>query len=246
VQIIFVDTPGMHKGTHRFNKAMLDAASSVLAGKAADVIAYIVDLYRDLGDEEDLVADVVIKSGIPTLVVFNKIDMCPDVDAKVAQFYARYPALVQRPSIRVSAKDEKTRDLFVKALTPLLPVGPALFPSEDLTDENMRYFAAEYLQKGIILSTREEVPHACFVEINQYKEEEDRHIVEASIHVETEGQKGIIIGKGGKMIGKIRGIAEHELSRLAGLPVSYRIHIQVTPKWRDDARFIKDMGYGRQ
>jgi GTPase len=246
VQLVFVDTPGMHKGGHRFNKSMLETASSVLTGKQVDVIAYLVDLYRDLGDEEDLIAALVSKIRSTVVIVFNKADVCDDATQRVRVFYERYPQLRDRPHIQISATSPKSKALFLKAVLPYIPQGPRLFPADDLTDQHLRFFAVEYLLKGIILNTREEVPHACFVEVTDYKELPDRHVVEATIHVESDGQKGILIGQGGTKIGRIRAIAENELSRLAGVPVSYHCHIKVSPKWRDDQRFLEGMGYGKQ
>ncbi|MBN1129821.1 MAG: KH domain-containing protein, partial [Chitinispirillaceae bacterium] len=107
-----------------------------------------------------------------------------------------------------------------------------------VTDASMRFFAAEYLRKQVILQTREEVPHAVFVEIETYRELDRGHEINAAIHVETDGQKGIIIGKKGTMIGRIRSGAEKELSRLAGCPVRISCHVKVSPDWRDNARFI--------
>jgi GTP-binding protein Era len=126
---------------------------------------------------------------------------------------------------------------------PLIPPGTRLYPDEELTDANLRFFAAEYLQKSIILSTREEVPHAACVEILDYKELESRHVIEAAIHVETTGQRGILVGSRGTMISRIRRRAEKEMERLTGVAVSYHCHVKVTPRWRDNSRFLREMGY---
>jgi GTP-binding protein Era len=125
----------------------------------------------------------------------------------------------------------------------MLPEGPPLYPADDLTDENLRFFAAEFLRKAIIGNTREEVPHAACVEILDYQESPQRHVVQAVIHVETAGQRGILVGKGGTMIGRIRTAAEAALARLAEAPVSYRLHVKVSPRWRDKPGFLRAMGY---
>lgn len=243
MQLVFVDTPGVHRGDHSFNEAMIRESREVLRDEGVDVVAYVVDLYREFGEEEDVVAGMAKETGVPVLLVFNKADMCPDPPARIAAFFDRYPTLRDRPSITISAIDPAAGTVFLDAVTPLVPVGPKMFPDEDLTDANLRFFAAEYLQKSIILSTREEVPHAACVEILDYKEKEGRHVIQAAIHVETKGQRGILIGKRGVMITRIRERAERDMQELVGVPVSYHCHIRVTPKWRDNARFLREMGW---
>jgi GTP-binding protein Era len=243
LQIVFVDTPGIHDGGHRYNKAMSAESRGVLRDKGIDLIAYLVDLGREFGAEEDTVAGIVRAASASVLVVFNKVDRCADVGARVRAFFERYPALAGRRFVRIQANKRDAREAFVAAVAPLLPEGPALFPADELTDENMRFFAAEYVRKGIIACTREEVPHACAVEILAYEEGATRHLVDAVIHVETDGQRGILIGKGGGMLGRIRNLAEVDMSRLAGLPVRYRMHVKVSAGWRDKPGFLREMGY---
>ena len=243
VQIVFVDTPGIHDGSHRYNKAMSAESRAVARDKGIDALAYVVDLGRESGAEEDAVAAVVRGAAARALIVFNKLDRCNAVDARVAAFAARYPALAACPAVRVQATRPETRAVFVAAVTPLLPVSAPLYPVDELTDENMRFFAAEYLRKGIIACAREEVPHACAVEILAYDEQPRRHLVDAVIHVETDGQRGILIGKGGAMIGRIRSLAEVDMSRLAGVPVRYRLHVKISAGWRDKPGFLRGMGY---
>jgi GTP-binding protein Era len=243
VQIVFVDTPGIHEAGHRYNRAMTGESRAALRDTGVDAVAYVVDLGREFGDEEDVVAGLVAAAAQPRLVVFNKVDRCETPDARREQFRLRYPALAALPSVSISARRPQARESFLAALTPMLPEGPPLYPADDLTDENLRFFAAEFLRKAIIGNTREEVPHAACVEILDYKESPRQHVVQAVIHVETDGQRGILVGKGGTMIGRIRMAAEAALTRLAGAPVSYRLHVKVTPKWRDNPGFLRAMGY---
>lgn len=243
LQIVFVDTPGIHDGSHRYNRAMTNESRSVLRDRGVDLVAYMVDLGRDFGPEEDVVAGLVAGAGVPVVLVFNKVDRCADLPAHLAKFAERYPALAGKKAVCVTATSGESRKAFVEAVRPLLPEGPPLYPGDDLTDENMRFFAAEFLRKGIIYSTQKEVPHASCVEILAYSEGPTRHTVDAVIHVETDGQRIIVIGKGGTVIGKIRTIAESEMRRLARVPVQYRIHVKVTPKWRDKPQFLREMGY---
>jgi len=245
LQLVFLDTPGVHAGGHALNKAMIDQCRAALAKDEADVVCYLVDLSRDWGAEEEMAAALAQESGLPVLVVFNKKDAVDSPEQKVREFLTRFPRLDPFPRVILSAIHPSAKKDFLSALLPLVPEGPAHFPPDELTDENMRFFAAEYLRKYLILNTRQEVPHAAFVEITAYKEEPTGHKISANIHVETDGQKGIVIGKGGTIIAKIRREAERDLRKLAGVPVSIQTHIIVTPKWRDNEAFLRDAGYGR-
>jgi GTPase len=243
LQLVFVDTPGIHKGKHTFNQRMIDESATALKDNA-DIVCYIVDLAREFGEEEDAVAGIVAGSKKPAVVLFNKKDICDAPGAMVKMFFERHKALASVPHECVVAKDPKTKDIFLRLIDAFIPEGPAYFPADDLTDANTRFFAAEYIRKQIIYNTKEEVPHAAFVEIIDYRESPARHQVDANIYVETDGQKGIIIGKGGKLIKKIQTRAAEDLQKLTGAPASIRCHIRVRPGWRDDEKFLKNAGYG--
>lgn len=242
MQLVFVDTPGIHKGKHALNESMLKEASEAFSQDGIDLICYIVDLSRDFGDEEATVAGMIKKSKNKVLLIFNKTDMCENPDVKIGHFHELFPEFKAFPSIKISALEKESKDVFLNAVSPFIPEGPRYYDPESLTDENLRFFAAEYIRKQIILNTREEVPHATFVEIESYKETDERHTVDATIHVETIGQRGIIVGKKGVVIGKIRKAAEDELSLLVQVPVTITCHVKVSPKWRDNESFLHRIG----
>jgi GTPase len=243
VQIVFVDTPGIHRGSYSFNKSMVRESAKLLKRRDVDIICYLVDLSRSFGTEEDFVAQSVIASGIPVVVIFNKKDLCQSPGHTIEAFFKRYPSLQSRTSIIVSAYKKEAKEQFLNVLVPMLSEGPRFFPEDDLTDADMRFFAAEYIRKQIILNTSDEVPHAAFVEILQYQESKTLHRVEAEIHVETDGQKAIIIGSKGALIKKIQKESAFELQRLTGTPVSMVCHVKISPKWRNDERFLRDKGF---
>jgi GTP-binding protein Era len=243
VQIVFVDTPGIHQGSYSFNKSMVMESAQLLKRRGADIICYLVDLSRPFGAEEDFVAQSVAGSGIPVVIIFNKKDLCPEPAQTIAAFSKRYPALQSTTTIIVSALKKETKEQFLSVLVPMLDEGPRFFPEDDLTDADMRFFAAEYIRKQIILNTADEVPHAAFVEILQYQESKTLHRVEAEIHVETDGQKAIIIGSKGALIKKIQKESAFELQKLTGTPVSMVCHVKISPKWRNDERFLRDKGF---
>ncbi|MBD3317684.1 MAG: GTPase Era [Chitinivibrionales bacterium] len=244
-QIVFVDTPGIHEGRHAVNKMMSRQGLALLEDGSVDIVCYLVDLARDFGEEEDVIAGRVERVKVPVCIIFNKADMCVDVDRTRSAFFARYPTLSAHKSVVLTATEPSAREKFLDTLLPMVPPGPKYYPDEDLTDADLRFLAAELVREQVIRATREEVPHAVLVEILQYKEQEGRHQVEVEIHVETKGQKGILIGAGGAVIKKIQHRAQLALSKLADAPARIRCHVKVTPKWRDNDRFLTGMGFRR-
>lgn len=242
MQLIFVDTPGIHRGKHVFNESMIKEAKNVLEKNGVDLICYIIDLSRDFGDEEKVIAGMMAETSIKTVIVFNKIDIVENSGQKIEKFYELFPAFKEYPSVQISASSSSAKKKFLDFIDPFVPQGPCYYDPEDITDANMRFFAAEFIRKQIILNTREEVPHASFVEIESYKENQGKHSINANIHVETVGQRGIIVGKGGSVIKKIRKDAEKEMAELVQAPVSITCHIKVSPKWRDNESFLRFMG----
>lgn len=242
MQLIFVDTPGIHKGKYVFNDSMIHEVQNVIKEKGLDVICYMVDVSREFGEEEDTVASIIGSAGVQTIIVFNKIDINKKYEDVKKAFFEKYPQFKDLPAICISANSEKAKEQFLKVVEPFIPPGPQYFDQDDMTDANMRFFASEYIRKQIILNTKDEVPHAVFVEIESYKEHGDTHIIQAVIHVETTGQRGIIVGKGGAGITRIRKAAAKELEKLVQAKVQLTCHIKVTPKWRDNEGFLKFMG----
>jgi GTPase len=245
LQLVFVDTPGIHRDKHAFNDHMIRESTASLKKGSADIVCYLVDLSRPFGEEEDAVSQIVLRCGLPIIILFTKKDICDDVPGAIQAFHDRYPALSAAPHCIMNAKDPSAKGSFLAAIDQFVPDGPLYFPAEDLTDENMRFFASEYIRRQIIFNTKDEVPHAAFVEVNAYRESPHRHHVEATIHVETDGQKGIIIGRKGALIRKIQQRASEDMARLAGMPVSIICHVTVTPGWRDNEKFLVKQGYGK-
>jgi GTP-binding protein Era len=243
MQLVFVDTPGIHNGKHDFNSRMIEQSVGALREGSADIVCYCVDLARPFGEEEDAVGSIVRRAKLPTVIFFTKKDICDDPDAVVKSFFERYHVLKGVPYCILNAKDPASKKQFLSLIDPFIPRGPLMFPVDDLTDENTRHFAAEFIRKHIIYNTRDEVPHAVFVVIDAYRESESRHHVEATIHVETDGQKGIVIGPKGALIKKIQQRAGEDLAKLTGMPASIICHVKVSSNWRDNERFLKKQGY---
>jgi GTP-binding protein Era len=243
LQIVFVDTPGIHHGRHMYNKTISQESETMMQEKGVDVICYVVDLSRGFGAEEDRVAALAGASTAAVLVVFNKQDMVDDALSLKETFFARYPALQGARSVIVSALSTGAPEAFLQQLHPLIPEGPRFFPDDQLSDENLRFFAAEFIRKSIIRHTKQEVPHASFVEIEQYREEENTHHIQAKIHVETQGQKGILIGKNGACISAIKSHARHDIKKLTGASVKLSLHVSISKHWRNNPHFLQRAGY---
>ena len=245
-QIVFVDTPGIHHGKHMLNKSMYAQSSTVLDDAGIDIICYIVDLSRRFGEEENIAAKLVAPQKKSTLIVFNKADICPSAGRLRKYFFERYPELKGCPNVTLSAVKSGSKKLFLSAISTLLKPGPRFYPEDELTDADMRFLAAEIIRKHIIEATRKEVPHAACVEIISYKELPKKQEIDAAIHVETKGQKGILIGARGALIQEIQKSAQSEIARFFGQRIKLRCHVRITPKWRDNKRFLKEMGMEKQ
>jgi len=242
-QLIFIDTPGVHRGSFAFNHSMVKESDRLIRRREVDIICCLVDSSRLPGEEEDIVARMVGQSGIPVVVVFNKKDLCKSIESYVASYFERFPTLKSAPHLCISATKKEAKQQFLSVIKPLTPEGPQLFPSDDLTDADLRFFAAEYVRKSIITHTSDEVPHATFIEILRYRETEEQHCVDAEVHVETDGQKAIIIGKKGALIRQIQSDAQRELEKLTGVPALIKCHVKISPKWRNNDAFLRDQGF---
>jgi GTP-binding protein Era len=248
MQLIFVDTPGIHRGKHQINHEMYNLSTSVFKDSGLDLLCYIVDLTRDFGEEEDEIAKMVAKLSIPVVVVLNKVDQLTIEEAtkKEHEFNSRYKELSSLPQIMISSIASDAGEIFIERLRPYVNEGPQYYNKEDLTDASLRFFASEYIRKQIIDLTHEEVPHAAFVEIVNYTELENLHEIEAEIHVETSGQKAIIIGAKGKTISAIRRGAEQKMRLLSKKKTNINLFVKITKHWRDKRHLLKEFGFGEE
>lgn len=245
MQIVFVDTPGIHKGKHQLNHEMYASSTNMITDSGVDVLCYIIDMTRDFGDEEDDIAEKVAKVQRPVVIIMNKVDQLtlPEAEAKKVEFAERYPELAPMPQVMISALADNSGEIFIDSIRKFIPEGPQYYPEDDLTDASLRFFASEYIRKEIIANTHQEVPHASFVEITSYTEGEEKDEIDADIHVETSGQKAIVIGNKGATISKIRKGAEWKMRGLTGKKVKINIFVKITKHWRDKKNFLKEAGF---
>jgi len=244
-QIIFIDTPGMHQGKYRLNKTMLAGGMRTLNDEGIDIACYLVDLSRPFGDEEDSVCRNISAFDGNRIIVFNKVDLCENPESHIESFYSRYPSLKEWPSVVISALSPHAGKEFIHFITPFISEGPFYYPADDISDADLRFFTAESIRKEIITLSSQEVPHASAIEITDYTEQPNCHKVRATIHVETRGQRGIIIGNKGMQIKKIQQKASRTMYSMVGIPFRISCHVTITPKWRDNPQFLRRIGFDK-
>ena len=240
-QIVFVDTPGIHKADSPLNKRMMDAVRAALEER--DLLLLVVDAAQPVGEEDRRAVDLVHKSGTPVVLVLNKIDLVKE-KARLLPLISQYKEIHEFADyIPVSAvKGDGLEDLR-QAILARLPEGPAYFPEDYVTDQPERYLAAELIREKVLHATRKEVPHAVAVMVDKWEETPTITRIYATIRVEREGQKGIVIGTGGAMLKKIGTLARQEMERLFGVRIYLDLHVRVEPGWREKPAFLNALDW---
>jgi GTP-binding protein Era len=234
-QIVFVDTPGIHESSTLFNKRMMD---QVRASADADVVLFLVDATARFNDEDAGAVDLVKKTGAPAIAVFNKIDKLRE-KAKLLALIERYRGMHDFAAyIPISALKGEGVELLQKEILRRIPEGPALYPKDHLTDQPERFLAAEIVREKVLHLTRQEVPHAVAVMIENWEDSPTLVRIAATIYVERPGQKAILIGAGGALLKKIGTLARREIETLVGKKVFLQTFVKVRPNWRQDPEFL--------
>jgi len=235
-QVVFVDTPGIHKSSTLFNQRMMETVRSSLEER--DVLLYIADATVHFSIEDAEAVAALKNLSTPTLLLINKIDRVPDKRQLL-------PLIEQFKSIRefaeyipVSAKTGEGLDLVRQAIVSRLPEGPAYFPPDHLTDQPERFLAAELIREQILGQTRQEVPHAAAVLIDRWEETPKLTRIAATIYVERPGQKAIVIGAGGASLKKIGTLARLEIEKMLNRKVFLELFVKVQKDWRENPEFL--------
>jgi len=234
-QIVFLDTPGIHKSDSLLNKRMMDTVRSSLG---VDVALFLVDALAPFTELDAQAVDLVKKISAPVLAVFNKVDALHE-KPKILALIEHYRPLHEFAAyIPVSALKGTGLDVLRAEIVARLPEGPALYPDEHVTDQPERFLAAEILREKILRLTREEVPHAVAVMIESFEDTPALLKIAACIYVERPGQKAILIGAAGAALKKIGTQARLELERTFGKKVYLQTLVKVRPHWREDPEFL--------
>ncbi len=242
-QIILIDTPGVHRPDSSLGRKMMSEVREAL--ETCDVIWLIVDATERFGTGDQAALNLGKKSGRPVLLLLNKIDVIHK--DKLLPLIAEWNARFQfREIIPVSALRKDGLDRLLEASLQLLPPGPKYFPEDQITDQPLRFLAAEMIREQVLLATKEEVPYATTVLVDSFEEEPKLTRIAATIYTEREGQKGILIGKRGEMLKRIGTQARLALERLLGTKVFLELFVKVKPGWRESRHFIEDLDWRRQ
>ena len=241
-QLIFIDTPGIHKPKHKLGEFMNEAAKSAVSG--VDIIFYIVDASLPLGKGEEYIING-LPSGTPVFLLLNKIDlMTKDQVLKVITEYSGKFDFAE--VVPVSALKNDNLDALLKTAVSYLPEGPCYYPEDMVTDQPERAIMAEIVREKILECTSQEVPHAVAVEVLEVKEREDGRVyVNALIYVERESQKGIIIGKQGAMLKKIGRLARLEMEDTLGGSFYLELWVKVKKDWRNKEIYLRNFGFDK-
>jgi GTP-binding protein Era len=240
-QMVFIDTPGIHKPVHRMNRRMVSAATDTL--REVDVVVLVVDVASPPGSGDRFVLDLVVKSGATALVALNKVDRVrKSALLPLIESYAR--AGVFKAIVPVSALTGDGVDGLEGEIIAALPEGEALYPDDYLTDQTQRSLAAELVREKLHKHTREELPFTTAVVIDRFEEPTETGLTKiyASILVDHESQKPIVLGKGGDMIKRIGTEARIDLEQMLESRVYLDLHVKVREAWRDDERILRELG----
>ena len=239
VQILFVDTPGIHKPKTRLGDYMVGVAHNAL--QDADAVLWILDVSQQPTVADTRIAELLAKIApkTPTILALNKIDL-------VNVQFDRSDHLTlcdHHRAFEISAAENLGIDELLQCLIALLPLGPRYYPAEQVSEANLRFIAAEVVREKIIEATSDEIPYTVAIEINEFREKPKITIIEATVYVERDSQKGIVIGKRGSMIKRVGMAAREELETLLETQVHLETRVKVLQNWRSNERFLRRVGY---
>ena len=243
MQMVLVDTPGLHKPDSALNRQMMEEVTQALEG--IDALLLMVDASAEFGPGDRYALELVRKFGGPALLLLNKVDriekerLLPLIDRyqKAHDFRGIFP---------ISALTGDGVPEMLAQLTDLLPEGEPSFPPDQFTDQPERFLAAEIVREKALLHTREEVPHALAVLVDNFEEKEKLIRIRATIYVEREGQKGIVIGRGGEMLKRIGTEARQELEQMLGVKIFLELFVKVQRDWRDKPGLVRQLDWRHQ
>lgn len=240
-QIIFIDTPGIHKAHNELGNIMNDFALKSITG--IDLILYLIDVNVPLGTGDRFIIDALRESKVPTILVANKVDKEQDTNKIVENIetYKEYGNFIG--GITISATEGFNVDKLLEMVVSNLEYGPMYYPEDQLIDQPERFVVCELIREKVLLNTSEEIPHSVAVTIDRFKESDKIIDIHATIVAERLSQKKIIIGAKGAMIKKIGTEARKDIKNFLGLPVYLELFVKVEENWRNKKCQLKEFGY---
>ncbi|MDR3543719.1 MAG: GTPase Era [Desulfosporosinus sp.] len=243
-QIIFLDTPGIHRPKHKLGEYMVNKAKESM--REVDVILYMVDLSAEYGPGEEYIIDMLKQTRIPCVLVLNKVDLLATKEQLLHKIQ-HFSALVDfKAIVPVSAKTGENTDELLNVIFSQLSKGPLYYPEDEVTDQPERFIMAELVREKVLQLTHDEIPHSIAVVIEEVEEKKSLVKVRALIVVERESQKGIIIGAGGKQLKEIGSLARKDIENLLGSQVFLELWVKVKKDWRNRLDSLRNYGYGKE
>lgn len=239
-QVVFLDTPGVHKPQSSLNKKMMREVHDALEGR--DLLLLITDVTEKFGGGDEFVLDLVKRAGGPAFLLLNKIDRVEK--GRLLPLIAQYSRKHEfQEIIPISALKRDGLDLLLDKVIHALPEGPRYFPQDQVTDQPERFLAAEIIREKVLIATGQEVPYASTVQVEHWEESPKLTKISAVLYCERDGQKKILIGKGGEMMKRIGTSARLDIERLLGTKVFLELFVKVEPNWRESREFVEGLDW---
>lgn len=240
-QIIFIDTPGIHKPKHRLGEYMVQVSTRSM--DEVDIIYYMTDVTRPFGGGEQFILNQLKDVGVPVFLLVNKIDLV--TEQEVEEFIRPFTGYMGFSKvIPISAALSTNIDRLLSETFAILPEGPLYYPEDEFTDQPVSFIVAELIREKVLVLTRDEVPHSIAVEIEEFKQQgKDKVYMRAIIYTERDSQKGIIIGKNGQMLKTIGEQSRQEIERMLDVHVYLDLWVKVKKNWRDSEANLNQLGY---
>jgi GTPase len=244
-QIVLIDTPGVHKPDSSLGRKMMVEVREALEG--CDLVLLIMDATRKLDQRDEFAIQLLKHSSTKVCLVLNKVDLLKGGKNRLLPLIEEYKQLHPfHDIIPISALKRDGLDILLKQVTAALPAGPAYFPDDQVTDQPARFMAAEIIRERVLIETKEELPYATTVIVDNFEEGAKLTRISATIYCEREGQKGILIGKRGQMLKRIGTSARLQIERMVGTKLFLELYVKVQPNWRESRGFVEELDWRRQ
>jgi len=243
-QIVLIDTPGVHKPDSSLGRKMMVEVREALEG--CDLVLMLMDVTRKPDQRDEFALDLLRRTGAKAFLILNKIDLIPE-KSRLLPLIEKNRSLYHFSEVfPISALKRKGLDHLLETVLNALPAGPEYFPEDEITDQPARFMASEIIREQVLLNTSEEIPYATTVVVESFEEGPRLTRIAAIIYCERQGQKGILVGKGGRMLKKIGTAARLAIERMLGTKVYLELFVKAEPGWRDSRRFVEELDWRRQ
>jgi GTPase len=243
-QIVLIDTPGIHKPDSSLGRKMMIEVKEALEG--CDLVLLITDANHTINPSDQFVIDTAKQANTPVFLLLNKIDLLKD-KAKLLPIIDEYQNLYDfKEIIPLSALKKQGVDRLLEKVVEALPAGPKYFPDDQVTDQPERFMVGEIIREQILNATHKEVPHSVTAIVDQFEEGKKLTKISATIYCEREGQKAILVGRGGQMLKRVGTGARIHIEKMLGTKVFLELFVKVQPGWRDSRAFVDELDWRRQ